>query len=74
MNDDINNVYIFIFFNTVCVIPVYGVLFILMIPVGDMSMVLADVCDKVAGDKVFALKTYFHEVFWLKVNVNDKVS
>ena len=29
---------------------------------------------KVAGDKVFAFKTYFHEVFWLKVNVNNKVS
>ena len=31
---------------------------------------------KVAGDKVLAFKTYFkfNEVFWLKVNVNDKVS
>ena len=29
---------------------------------------------KVAWDKVFAFKIYFNEVFWLKVNVNDKVS
>ena len=29
---------------------------------------------KVAGDKIFAFKTYFHEVFVLKVNVNDKVA
>ena len=55
-----NNIYIFISFNTVYVIPVYAVLFISMMPLGDMSMFYV---MKVAGDKVFAFKTHFHEVF-----------
>ena len=38
--------YILISFNTVYVIPVYAVLFIFMMPVGDMSMFLVGVCDE----------------------------
>ena len=56
-------IYIFISFNTVYVIPVYAVLFILMMPFSDMSMFLAEYVMKVAGDKVFAFKTYLNEVF-----------
>ena len=58
---NINNICIFISFNAVYVIPVYAVLFIFMMPVGDMSML--DYAMKVAGDKIFAFKTYFNEVF-----------
>ena len=41
-----NNMYIFISFNTVCVIPVYAALLIFMMPVGDMSVFLVEVCDE----------------------------
>ena len=41
-----NNKYIFISFNTVCVIPVYAALLIFMMPVGDMSTFLVEVCDE----------------------------
>ena len=61
IDNNINNLYIFISFDTVYIIPVYAVLFIVMMPVGDMSMFL--VAMWVTGDKVFAFKTYFHEVF-----------
>ena len=46
INNNINNIYVFIFFNTVYVIPVYAVLFIFMIPVGYMSMFLVGVCNE----------------------------
>ena len=54
------------------VIPVYAVLYIFMMPVGNMSMFLVGVCGE--GGRVFAFKTYFNEVFWLKANVDDKLS
>ena len=49
INSNINNIYSFISFNTVYVIPVYAVLFIFMMPVGDMSMFLVGVCDEGCG-------------------------
>ena len=59
-------------FNTVYVFSDYAVLFISMMPVGDKSMFLVGVCGE--GGRVFAFKTYFNEVFWLKANVDDKLS
>ena len=73
INNKINDIY-FISFSIVYVTPVYAVLFIFMMPIGDMSTFLVWVVMKVAGDKVFAFKTYFNEVLCLKVNVNNKVS
>ena len=46
INDNINNIYVFISFSTVYVIPVFAVLFMFMMPVGGMSMFLVGVCDE----------------------------
>ena len=46
INNNIDSIHIFISFNTVYVIPVYAVLFIFIMPVGDMSMFLVGVCNE----------------------------
>ena len=60
INNNIDNIYIFVSFNTVYVIPVYAVLLIFMMPVGDMSMFLVGVCDE--GCSGQSISTYLQNM------------